>query len=42
MTELVLIGKDFWEKNFGHNKEELAAWLNSELPVMGGGQVVAG
>lgn len=27
VTELVLIGKDFWEKDFGYSKEELAAWL---------------
>ena len=24
-TELILIGKDFWEKITGHNKKELAA-----------------
>lgn len=39
--ELVLIGKDVWE-DFGHNKQELAAWLISEFPVIGGGQRVAG
>ena len=38
LTKLVLIGKGVWE-DFDYNKEELAIWFISELPVIGGGQV---
>lgn len=41
--ELTRMGKDFWEKDFGHHEEKLvASLLSRELPVVGGGQVVAG
>ena len=38
LIKLVLIGKGVWE-DFGYNKEELAAWFMSELPVTGCDQV---